>query len=280
MNKHGINIEIDIEMLQKTGLFVGIPMYGGLCYGPTTASLIHLAQMCTAHRIKFVPYFLYNESLIQRARNYIVDMFLAQDEVSTMIFIDADVNFNPKDVFAMMQLQNDNQEYEILCGAYPKKAISYEKIATAVNKGVADKNPGILENYVGDFVFNPIRESVKKRHSIFEPLEVYTSGTGFMMFNKQTLLKIKEAYPQYFYTPDHRRSKDFDGSRKIQAFFHCDIDEESNRYLSEDYWFCKKARDIGIKTFICPWINLDHTGTYTFKGNMQAIASIGETFFS
>ena len=78
------------------------------------------------------------------------------------------------------------------------------------------------------------------------------------------------------YRPDHVRTKNFDGSRKITAFFDCVItDDEHNRYLSEDYMFCQYAQKIGIDIWLCPWMRLTHTGTYTFGGSLVDLAQIG-----
>jgi GT2 family glycosyltransferase len=61
----------------------------------------------------------------------------------------------------------------------------------------------------------------------------------------------------------------------IHAFFDCIIDPESKRYLSEDYFFCRKARDIGLRIWTCPWMQLQHIGAYVFKGSMAHIGSLG-----
>ncbi|MBF9651877.1 hypothetical protein IAI40_12155, partial [Streptococcus pseudopneumoniae] len=55
----------------------------------------------------------------------------------------------------MLALQSDESPYDVLAAPYPKKCISWEKIKAAVDKGVADENPAVLENFVGDYVFNP-----------------------------------------------------------------------------------------------------------------------------
>jgi hypothetical protein len=51
--------------------------------------------------------------------------------------------------------------------------------------------------------------------------------------------------------------------------------EYSNRYLSEDYMFCQWARNIGLKIWLCPWIQLNHVGSYVFGGSLADLASIG-----
>ena len=51
--------------------------------------------------------------------------------------------------------------------------------------------------------------------------------------------------------------------------------EYSNRYLSEDYMFCQWARKIGLKIWLCPWMQLQHVGSYVFGGSLADLASIG-----
>ena len=58
-------------------------------------------------------------------------------------------------------------------------------------------------------------------------------------------------------------------------YFQALIDPESKRYLSEDYMFCQWARNIGLKTYICPWMQLQHVGSYVFGGSLQHLAAVG-----
>jgi hypothetical protein len=58
-------------------------------------------------------------------------------------------------------------------------------------------------------------------------------------------------------------------------FFQAEVDPSTKRYLSEDYWFCQKAQGAGIKTWFCPWMKLQHVGTYIFGGSLADLASIG-----
>lgn len=268
-----MEVKIDLEKLREQGLFVGIPMYGGMCFGSTTKALMDLAILCKSRDINLQTHFLFNESLVQRARNYVADEFM-RSNCEYMIFIDADIKFEAIDVLAMWQIMNDNPEMDVACAPYPKKTIAWEKIKSAVDKGHADENPNNLENFVGDYVFS----AVGKSHiQISEPAEISEGGTGFMMIKRSTFEKFKKKFPKLKYKPDHIRSANFDGSRDISLFFHCEVDPETNRYLSEDYWFCKKIKEAGMKIWLLPWMRLEHTGTYNFKGSLAHIASVGET---
>jgi len=189
------------------------------------------------------------------------------------MFIDSDIGFRPNDVLSLLGIQTlQPDEYDIMTGPYPKKTIAWEKVKKAVEMGKAE-NPLDLDFYTADYVFNPAKGHTSFR--IDRPVEVSEGGTGFMLIPREVLEKYRDAYPELRYIPDHVRTKNFDGSREITAFFDCEIDPVSKRYLSEDYFFCQKARAIGIKLHMCPWMELQHVGSYIFKGSMGAIASIG-----
>ena len=306
-----MEISVDINELRKRSLLVAVPMYGGQCYGSFAKSSNDLTALAAHYGINVRFYYLFNESLITRARNYCCDEFLRSD-CTHMLFIDSDISFDANDIIGMLALMSEDSEYDVLAAPYPKKCISWEKVKAAVDMGVADQDPNILERFVGDYVFNPA--GGKNQIRLDQPEEVLESGTGFMMFKKSTLIKFAQEYPEYSYKPDHVRTEAFDGSREIHAFFDALIDnkhsnirreireffnqnpdakaedvisfiddtrnsafgfEYSNRYLSEDYMFCQYARKIGLKVWLCPWIKLTHTGTYTFGGSLADIASIG-----
>lgn len=271
-----MEIKIQVEELRKRTLFVAAPMYGGMCHGSFARSMQDLTSMCIRYGIQMRCYYLFNESLITRARNYCVDEFL-RSGMTHMMFIDSDIGFDPNDVIGLLALQDDESPYDVIGGPYPKKCISWEKIKLAVDKGVADKDPSQLEQFVGDYVFNPVfPDGVSEaRISLDQPAEVLELGTGFMMIRRSTFDKYREAYPEYSYKPDHVRTANFDGSREIHAYFDCIIDPESKRYLSEDYMFCQNVRKMGGKIWLCPWMRLSHTGTYTFGGSLAALASVG-----
>ena len=267
-----IEISVSIEELRKKKIFVATPMYGGACGGQYTKSSVDLSSLGAQYGMDIRFFYLFNESLITRARNYLVDEFLRSD-CTHLMFIDSDIGFDPNDVIALSVIASEGSDKHIVCGPYPKKCIAWEKIKRAVDKGFADKDPSNLEKYVGDYVFNP-KEGTGSI-ALDEPVEVLEGGTGFMMIQRAALEKFQEAYPQYMYKPDHVRTEHFDGSREILMAFQAEVDPVSKRYLSEDYWFCQKAWDIGVKTWLCPWMKLQHMGSYMFGGSLIDLAQIG-----
>lgn len=283
-----------------------------MCAGMFTRSIADLSALCTHYKIPLKMYFMFNESLITRARNYCCDEFLRSD-CTHLMFIDSDISFNANDVIGLLALSLlEPDTYDVIGAPYPKKCISWEKIKQAVDKGVADKDPNILEKFVGDYVFNPKPGTTSIELS--KPAEVLEIGTGFMLIPRKTFEKYKETYKTFSLKPDHVRTEHFNGSREIHGFFDCVIDRgytfedihvltenlanetdpeklkelaaqaaamlgkektASKRYLSEDYFFCQNVLRMGGRIWLCPWMQLQHVGSYVFGGSLVDLASIG-----
>lgn len=267
-----MEIRVPKEELQKRSIFLGLPCYGGMMAANCAKALMNLSTLCTQHGIGLNAYFLSNESLITRARSYIAEIFL-QSGATHLMFIDSDIGFDAKDVLTLLALQSEESPYDVIGACYPKKTISWEKIKAAVDAGKADEDPGLLEMFAADFVFNP--KPGVDRIPLNEPAEVMEIGTGFMMVRRKAFQLFDEKFPEYKFTPDHVRSKAFDGHKQIMLYFQAEIDKKTNRYLSEDYFFCQKIIEAGGRIWLCPWMQLEHMGSYFFKGSLHQLASIG-----
>lgn len=260
-----MQLEVSVEKLRKNKLFVATPMYGGMAHGMFVKSCLDLQSVCANYGIETRFSFIFNESLITRARNYLVDEFL-RSGFTHLLFIDSDIHYDPKDVIALLALDK-----EIIGGPYPKKSIKWGSVIDAV-KRKPDITPAELEKVTGDYVFNAVAGT--GQFNVGEPLQVLEIGTGFMMVKREVFDKFKEAYPEFSYKPDHVGQANFDGSRYIHAYFDTVIDHgKSDRYLSEDYMFCQWWRKIGGEVWLCPWMKTHHIGTYAFTGDMPAVAN-------
>jgi hypothetical protein len=262
-------LTIKVEELRKAKIFLATPMYGGQCHGLYMKSCLDLQMECAKYGIDCRFSFIFNESLITRARNYLVDEFL-RSEMTHLLFIDSDIHFQPQDVLAMLALSLKYDNMHIIGGPYPKKSINWPNIAMAA-KNHPDIEAKELESLVGDFVFNPVKGG-PQQFNVQQPLEVMEVGTGFMLVKREVFKGFAAAFPEKSYKPDHRGTQHFDGSREIHAYFDCVIDPQSKRYLSEDYMFCQYARKIDYHVWLCPWMRTQHIGSYLFTGDMRKIA--------
>ncbi|NMC87794.1 MAG: hypothetical protein GYA69_05120 [Candidatus Moranbacteria bacterium] len=203
-----------------------------------------------------------------------------------LMFIDADIKYKTDDILALLALSDPNTEdYEVICGSYPKKSINWKLVERAVKAGIpADK----LEEYADNPVMNLApSETGKQTLDLSRPIEVLDTGTGFMLIRRSVFEKMAKAYPELLYTPDYDlKNENFDKNRDdgVYAFFDTRIEKDETsikkrekgiqRYLSEDYSFCHLWRKIGGKVWVAPWIRLQHSGTYHFKGNIAAYMTI------
>lgn len=260
--------QFDVENLRQKSLLVATPMVGGQCYGYYMNSMMALKEACMNVGINMGHFALYTESLVTRARNYCADEFI-RSNFTHMMFIDADIHFNPLDVLALLQLADPTTPHDVICGPYPKKKIVWSNIREAVNKSVADADPTLLSKFAGSMVFSPV---VDGEYSINQPMEVRESGTGFMMIQKHVFERFAKERPDLQYYPDHKDTKEFGGDRKITGFFMDPIVD--NRHLSEDYFFCQEVRKQGMHVYLCPWMKMGHVGLHQYEADISLMAAM------
>jgi hypothetical protein len=114
-----MEISIKKEELQKKSIFVATPMYGGMNHGLYARACLDLQAICMQYGIQVKFSFLFNESLITRARNYLVDEFVNRSDCTHMLFLDADIHFNPQDVIALLALDKD-----VIGGPYLRRQLN------------------------------------------------------------------------------------------------------------------------------------------------------------
>lgn len=248
-------IKIDISKLRGKKVMLATPMYGGMGNSMFFSSVLQLQDVMIRNGMHMHHCFMANESLIDRARNGLVHEYLTRSDAEYLLFVDADIQFRPEDVLAMMSFDK-----ELICGPYPKKHINWPVVIEAIKNGV--ENIEILNKLVGEYVFTPLDGDTKMEKII----RVSEAGTGMMLIHRSVFDKMKEAFPENYYISDDSRILETEGKREMHAYFRTAIVD--NRYLSEDYYFCHKWREIGGDVWLFPWSQCTHYGTYGFQGSV------------
>jgi len=246
------------ETKKKNHIFIATPMYGGQCFGFYVQSVMQLQKLASQSNIDVSFSFMFNESLITRARNAMVHNFLKMEAATHLMFIDADIKFHPEQFFPMIDADKD-----IICGIYPKKEINWSSVKQAMDNNVPAES---LKNYTGSFVVNLVDYSGTVTVPIDQPVEIWNGGTAFMLIKREVFENLADKVPSYT-----NNVVDLGGSIKsddIKEFFTTSIEEKTNILLSEDFHFCKVARDNGMKVWAAPWVQLAHIGTYAFEGQL------------
>ena len=70
-------------------------------------------------------------------------------------------------------------------------------------------------------------------------MEVNYMGTGFMLIKRGVLEHMREAYGKELHFVNEQDGLDY------WDFFSTGVHQPSRRWLSEDWWFCQRARDLG-----------------------------------
>lgn len=256
---------LNIEKLKDKKILLATPMYGGMCFGEFANSLISVCKIFEKNNISWETFFIMGESLIPRARNFICDFFMNGD-YDYLIFLDSDIKFVPTDILTLIYFAIERDDMKIITGAYPKKEINWNSVVDAVNTNII-KSPNDLSEYTSSYFINPLKNETELK--ISEPQKILYGGTGFMLIKREVFEEVKKNHPERLYKNDANIS-----SNEIMAYFDCIIDPKSRRYLSEDYMFCQMAKDLGIDTWVIPWINLTHIGTYSYVGNMEKLGQL------
>ena len=258
--------ELNISKLKGKSLYVATPMYGNQCNGAYMTACMRLQKLCWELNVPFELYVVYNESLVTRARNHCAHEFL-KSNYTHMMFIDADIVFDPYDVLKMLMYDKD-----IMCGPYAKKKIRWDRSMEAYTKGFINthSSPDKIESFTGDFFFSPVPGD--DTMSLQEPTEILESGTGFMLIKRETFEQFSKAYPHLKYISDLNNSEW--ENKELMTYFDTVIDEKTKRYLSEDYMFCRYAREAGLKVWLCPWAKLEHVGSYTYRGEFHSTMNL------
>jgi hypothetical protein len=233
---------------------VGTPCYGGNVTHVYITSIVKLQKLCLARGIEFDLQLLSGDALVTRARNTIVTQFLDHPSATHLMFIDADIGFDPNAVFDMLDFDHD-----LVGGIYPAKNVDWELIRRNAVANHPDLRSASM-NYVVDF------GDARTLESIGHFARGRFIGNGFMLIKRRVFDLMKEKYPELRYDkintmPDPQR-----GSTNRYAFFECVINDEGY-YLPEDYTFCKRWIDIGGEIWVDIHSRLTHHGPYSFIGN-------------
>lgn len=219
-----------IRVVDLNGLRVtfATPCYGGQINHLYVQALAQTIPLLMANGIGYNMITVPKESLIQRARNYIVSQFLEGDGTH-LLFIDADMGWEPQAVLDLLACQKD------LIGAAGRR--KEEPISYCWNV-----EPGPLQRC-------PLTGVIKAKQI----------GCGFMLIKRETLERMISEYPDTKY-------HDVQSKRDYHSLF--EVVRKDGYQWSEDYTFCDRFRAIGGDVWVHPMITLQHVGDHVYAGKL------------
>lgn len=252
-------IEITNDQIKSWHPMIAMPCYDQLITESTFMGMMRTAMMFKEIGLAF-SIATVSDSLINRARNNMVAKFLANPEFTHLMFLDVDLGFTPEDILKLLW-----HDKEIITGSYPIKDILWNRVEENVKRGIpADK---LLERSLR-FVVNPVASADNLTLNVDNgAIEIYDAGTGFMLIKRSVFEKMIEKYPELKYSDD-TGSLTEEEKNWCYAFFNSYVEPVKNRFLSEDYGFCRYWQEIGGKVWVDPSIEMTHVGRMKYKATM------------
>jgi hypothetical protein len=250
----------------KPSILLATPCFGGVVWQNYMLSVIRLMNYARSAGFDVSLSMVNYDALISRARSTLLAAFLDNPSVTHLLFIDADISFQPQQVERLLLFDKD------FAGAlYPLKSMDWDLIPQrCVERGESLQQASLT--YVG--TFEP--ETTRKQEGDFAT-GIYVGG-GFQLIRRSALQKMVTAYPETHFKgvqslPMSGARRDAAQSSNLFALFDCIIDPETGVYLSEDYSFCLRWRKIGGEIWIDGTSKLTHTGPYEFVGDYASRSS-------
>jgi glycosyltransferase involved in cell wall biosynthesis len=249
-------------------VYLPVIAYGGVCRAEYSMSMARLFVDCINDHpdTSFLSTGILFESLVSRARNSAAAAALHYG-TDYLLFIDADIVFDAKDVFKLLAHDKD-----IVSGTYTKKYFNNQKINHIASHHQELFKDSSWRSLVTDFATEISAPFLKKVARGDKLAEVDYAATGFMLIKTRVFREIIKAKPELKY------KNEVDGymswGDNFYNFFPADINPINKKYESEDYGFCNLWRSLGGKIWVDPSINLQHVGNFAFEGNIKQQAQM------
>jgi hypothetical protein len=245
------------------------PCYGAVCFIEYVTSLIATMNVCSSVGIRVKVEFCRNDSLVSRARNNLVARALGDKEVTHVLFIDADIIWDPVSIMKLLVADKG-----LIGGIYPLKNYFWDKLSnnTGITKTWIDaKNASQLKNLITDkdliqhkllnYNLNLLPTGLSIENNIGKVRHI---ATGFMMIKREVFDKMFVAFPSTKYTDDVSFLRP-EENKYAYALFDCGV--EDDHYYSEDWMFCSRWSKMGGEIWVDISINLTHIGIERYHGN-------------
>lgn len=211
-----------------------IPAYLGTLESECVLSLLGATRLLKTRGIEYEVNIISGCPVLPVARNTLTAMFMNGDGTD-LFFIDSDVGFNPGGVIKILE-----REEKVVAGIYPLKRhpMGYP-VQVKTEDGIPIGRDGLIE---ADFL-----------------------PAGFMRIKRTVIERMQKAYPDLKYKAN---VVDVINSGVTEAydFFNMGV-MDNQTWTSEDFFFCKRWRDIGGQLWVYPNIDFKHVGRYNYEGN-------------
>ena len=211
-------------------IIVATPVFGDVFYTPYVQSLLRL-QRAARERQWAVHHMTVSYAHINESRNYLITNWYDKTEASHLLFVDADMGFDPRLIFDMVALDKP-----VTGVIYTKRQVDLKRLAELAAKEPADR--AIARAH--DFIIRPVRGRAPRRLGGF--IEVEGCGTGIMLIQRAAIATMLKTLPEISDPTATNASPLGAGlDRMIRVFDNITVDR---KLLVNDFAFCHRWRTL------------------------------------
>lgn len=193
-------------------------------------------------------------SVVHDARNYFASLVLADPTVTHLLFVDADMGFEPTLIMKLL-----DEDREVAAASYPKRVLDLARVHRAARQA-GDPRLALSRaaEHVGEGALLSPTTTIRVTQTGFT--RVSAAGTGIMLIKRSVLERLRDAYPDLWIEAGH---PDFRALRFTGGVLQCflPIRSESGIYASEDLSFCRRwIEGCGGEVWLCLSEAVSHVG--------------------
>lgn len=239
-------------MAERTRILLGTPVAGeqaAVSYVHTVLNLQRHAmrsgwELEVCHR---------SDGLVTRSRNAFASQVVADDSFTHLLMIDSDVSFDPNVVQRLIA-----STYPVVGACVPLRHVRWDRVAELA-EAVANPSPQDLASISHSYAVTFSEDAHARANDGFLPADFV--GSAVMLISRDALIRVAESDQVQHYQPNG------------WTFFDPFVDGRGI-YLSEDYAFCQRWRNLGGTVFADPTATITHTGPVAITGNLNATLSV------
>lgn len=218
-------------------IMVGVPSYDGTVVMEFCRSFAMASLMCAQKGIylDLVPDM--GSSLIQVSRNWLFSTFLRSPQYSHLLFIDADVGFEPDAILKLLAADKD-----LVAGVYPGKVDFPHPVMSYLPAGPPQ---GFLQ---------PAKRV----------------PTGFMLMKRRVAEVVAAKCEKYSFLRYNEGRDDVPNAFEVKIAAH---EELPGRQIltGEDYLFCDKVTAAGFEIWVRTDLYFVHVGRRSWEGKLSEL---------
>lgn len=212
-----------------SNIFMSQPGFLGWTHQKNVNSMLSMSK---EHHIRFR--FIENCSLITLGRSDHISLFLKEKEYDYFLSVDNDMLIHPPGCLDLMIRKLKTLGGLSIIGAvYAKKAHDVNGHCPVNGTRLDESEPWVMDGRL---------------------VEMENLPTGFMLVPRDVVCAMVESYPMLEYKAN-------DGNQSW-ALYNTIV--ENKMFYSEDFSFCKRARDIGVKIWADTGISIGHVGNFLY----------------